>query len=81
MGNELNIEECSNNCSILTYFQVMEQVNNFDNIEFEDVPNVFNIDFMNFILKKKFHEIAIVDIFVGILVIINLIAIIFIFVY
>lgn len=64
MENELNIEECSNNCSILTYFQVMEQVNNFNNIEFEDVPNVFNIDFMNFILKKKFHEIAIVDIFV-----------------
>jgi hypothetical protein len=38
MDNELNIEECSNNCSILTYFQVMEQVNNFDIIEFEDVP-------------------------------------------
>lgn len=64
MDNELKIEECSNDCSIVRYFEVMEQVNNFNNIEFESVPNVFNTDFMNFILKKKFHEIAIVDIFV-----------------
>lgn len=56
MDNELNIEECSNNCSSISYFENIETLDDLDILKLEDVSqfakNKIKEDTKNFLKEN-----------------------------